>query len=576
MIKKARNHSLPVLFGLLLIFSCGRKAMPAPAEYDQPVLTDKGSEGEVPRLVVFLSVDQMRASYLDRYAELYTGGLKRLRNEGLVFNHAHHEHGLTLTAPGHATLSTGLYPAHNGIIANDFFNQSTKKMEYAVDDPTARMVGVNNDVPSHSPANLKAPAIGDWLKKDSRQSKVYAVAFKDRSAILLGGQHPDQAYWYDDVSSRFISSTHYGTRYPQWANELVGREMMKTEIEQGWYKKIKDDRIYERLAGPDNVVQENARFLPEFPHTKARMGGFVRPETREREMLWTTPFGDKFALRFARELVERNQLGADDVTDMLMVSCSTADAIGHHFGPDSQEVMDYYLWLDDYLEEFFTFLDNQVGRDHYLVVLSADHGVVTMPELAADKGIDAKRITIAQFGEIMTQFDRNQQKELGLSTSIIHTANFTGVSLNYDEAKKKGISEAQLRIKIADALKKMFFVEDAFTYEELQSTDPNRPYLELYKRSAFPGRGHDIKLRFKENYLVDYSPYGSSHGSPYEYDNHVPMVYYGFGLPAGRIDRRVATVDIAPTLARLMHLSVPPSKFDGSALPEVLVYRAEK
>ncbi|MCB0630528.1 MAG: alkaline phosphatase family protein [Saprospiraceae bacterium] len=570
--KRIQHPKLTILLCIIFLLSCGRKAVPAPANYDEPFgLANKQMES--PRLIVFLSVDQMRASYLDRFSEFYTGGLKRLRDQGLFFDNAHHEHGVTLTAAGHATLSTGRFPMHHGIIANDFFNRKTQEMEYAVDDPSVKIVGVDQAAPSHSPNNLKVPAIGDWMKKDNRQSKVYGVAFKDRSAILMAGQHPDQAFWFNDIASRFISSSYYGNRYPQWANEIVGRVLMKDEIEHGWYKKLKDDSAYERLAGPDDVIFENVRFLPEFPHTKTRMAGFVRPETREREMLWTTPFGDELTLQFARQLVIHNQLGADEIPDLLAISCSTADAIGHHFGPDSQEIMDYYLRLDDYLEEFFSFLDERVGQDNYLVVLSADHGVVTMPELAAARGVDAKRITVNKFREIMEQFDRNMQKELGLSSSIIHTANYTGVSLNYEEAKGNGMSEAQLRQKIAEGLKKMYFVEDAFTYEELQTPNPNRPYLELYRRSTYPGRGHDIKLRYKENYLVDYAPGGSSHGSPYDYDNHVPVVFYGFGMPARRVDRRIATVDIAPTLAALMRLSVGQDQFDGSALAEVLVSR---
>lgn len=574
MAHKIQFQTLTTLLCLLFVFSCGRKAVPAPATYGSAPPFGFAKPSESPRLIIFLSVDQMRASYLDRYADLYTGGLKRLREQGLVFTNAHHEHGITHTAAGHATLSTGRYPMHHGIIANDFFNRATQQMEYSVDDPTVKMVGVDQGGPSHSPANLKVPAIGDWLKKDYRQSKVYGVAFKDRSSILMAGQRPDQAFWFNDVASRFISSSYYGNRYPQWAGEFIGREIMKEQIEQGWHKKLKDDSLYERLAGPDNVIFENVRFIPEFPHTKVRMGGFVRPESREREMLWTTPFGDELTLRFARQLVIHNQLGADEVPDMLAISCSTADAIGHHFGPDSQEVMDYYLRLDDYLEAFFSFLDERIGKESYLVVLSADHGVVSMPELTSDKGLDAKRIPYSKFRQIMDQFDSNMQKELGLNSAIIHAANYTGVSLNYDEAKSKGISEVQLRQKVADALKKMYFVEDAFTHEELQTANPNRPYLELYRRSTFPGRGHDIKLRYKENYLVAYNNGGSSHGTPYDYDNHVPVVFYGFGLPGRRIDRKVATVDIAPTLAALLRLSVGADQFDGEALAEVLVSRS--
>ena len=567
--RKTRHiQSFLLIFGLSILFACGRKTAP-PTDYNQTTTTT--SEPTVPQLIVLLSVDQMRGSYLDRYAELYTGGLKRLREEGMVFEDAHHEHALTLTAPGHATLSTGCYPSRHGIVGNDFFNQATKKIQYSVDDPNVKMVGVDNDRASHSPVNLEVPAIGDWLKKDNKRSKVYGVAIKDRSSILLAGQKPNHAFWFDNLSSRYISSTYYGTRYPDWANELVGREYLKTEIEGGWNKKLKDDAVYERLAGPDLIIQENARFLPQFPHTLKRMAGFVRPEMREREMFWTTPFGDKFAFRFAEELIKRNQLGADAVTDMLMISCSAADAIGHHFGPDSQEVMDYYLRLDDYLDDFLNKLDAQVGRGRYLVVMSADHGVVSMPEVAAEKGIEAKRVTISQFREIMDQFEKDQQKALGLTSPIILAMSSSGVSLDYEEAKKKGIREAELRAKLATALKKMYFVADAYTTEDLQADDPNRPYLELYKRSTYPGRGHDIKLRYKENYLVYYNASGSTHGSPYAYDSHVPMVYYGFGLPAKRIDRKVATVDIAPTLAQLLRLSVKADKFDGTVLPEVVM-----
>ena len=256
---------LPVsnTFLLVIIFTflaCGRKVSSAPTTYGQSPMTDEGAVN-TPRLVVVISVDQMRASYLDRFGGLYTGGLKRLREGGLVFDNAHHDHGLTLTAPGHATLSTGCYPQRHGIIANDFFNRRTKQMQYAVEDPKVRMVGVDQGGPSHSPVNLMVPGIGDWLKKDKRQSKVYAVAFKDRSAILLGGKQPNQVFWYNDVTSRYISSSYYGNRYPQWANELIGKEYLKNEIENGWHKKLGDDAAYETLAGPDGIIQENARFV---------------------------------------------------------------------------------------------------------------------------------------------------------------------------------------------------------------------------------------------------------------------------------------------------------------------------
>lgn len=562
--KKYPFAYLPLCF-LLLMVGCSRPTTP-PASYENT----GGVTTTPPRLIVMLSIDQMKASYLDRYAELYTGGLKTLRDEGLIYTEAHHDHALTLTAPGHATLSTGCHPNRHGIISNDFYNPATLSMQYAVVDPNVRLTGVDHGGPGQSPVNLAVPAIGDLLKSHNDKSKVYAVASKDRSAILLGGQKPDGAFWFDESSTRYITSGYYTNKYPKWATDLVGRERYAREIAQGWQKKIDNDEAYQRLAGPDDIILENARFLPTFPHTMERMAGFITPEMREITMIANTPLGDRFTLEAAQIIATQYQLGKDQSPDLLMISCSAADIIGHHFGPDSQEVMDYYLYLDEYLASLLQFLDDRIGRQNYLLVMSSDHGVVRMPELAKDEGIDAKRISITRFQATMEGFNNYLQQELGLEQQVIQLATFTGLSLNYAETREKGMADEELQELVAEALRKLDFVADAYTQKDLLSDDDADPFLAVYRLSHFPGRGHEIKMRYRENYLVYYPEYGSSHGSPYRYDTHVPLVFFGSNIKADRINRKVATVDIAPTLSRILRLPVDAGQFDGEILREVM------
>lgn len=531
------------------------------------LLTDVAAQPGQPKLVVVIVVDQMRYDFFERFGEHFNGGLKRIWDTGVVFSNAHHGHIPTNTAPGHATISTGKFPAKHGIVNNAFFNRQTREEESPLLDPGVKIIGVDNNgqLPGRSPVNLKTGTLGDWLKRNNSKSKVFSVAKKDRASILLGGQKADMAFWLDNVSTRFISSTYYGRAYPEWAATITGKKFLNDEIENGWTKMLRES-AYATLR-PDDFEFEAGLFLADFPHNKKRMRPGVPKSTRDQLMITATPFGDKYVLEFGRQIVINEKLGQDDATDLLLISCSAADAIGHHFGPESHEVMDYYLHLDAYLNDFLAFLDDEVGKEDYWVIVTSDHGAQAMPEGLALRGIEARRVL---FTEILASLDTIEEvvmQQFGLNDIIIDHL-LGGIYMNFGEIDAKGINRKKVRLALANELKNLDYVADVFTIEDLKSKS-DRPYLETYKRSFVYQQSPDISMLVKENVLL-HGRIGTGHGSPYDYDTHVPMIFNIPGVEHNLFDRRVLSVDLAPTIAALLNIKAD-KKVDGQPLTEILL-----
>lgn len=556
-----------ILFTIGFALSCTPKASGPITQPNTPVIPDSYNEPKPVKLAVVISVDQMRYDYFERFGDLFQYGLKELAEKGTLYTQAYHEHAMTATAPGHATLSTGCYPMHHGIIGNNFYNQKSKETNYAVVDPNTKLVGAAQERPGVSPKNLMRRALGDHLKKASNRSKVFSIAIKDRTSILLGGKKPDHAFWFDNGGLRFISSTHYGNSLPAYLGEMTAEKLYAAEMEKGWHKKLPEE-AYNRSRA-DNFIFENGQFLPEFPHTKLRTAGFIRPEMKNTMMMRLTPLGDKYVLDMAERIIKEEGLGMDDKTDLLFLGCSNADAIGHHFGPMSHEVQDYYLWLDEYLGAFISYLDETVGRANYVLGLSADHGVLPMPEQLSTENIDAKRILNKDFSKMLDEVEQKVEAKLGVTGRVFQAASTAGITPNYDLTRAAGLSDKQVRVVIGEAVGALDIVEEVFTLETLANST-GEEMQELFRRSSYAQRGHHIKMRYKENYLVGYQSSGTTHGSPYDYDQHVPILFFGGKVPAQKIDRKVATIDFAPTLARLIGVT-PKDKMDGQVLLEVVM-----
>ena len=548
----------------VVVVSCVPTQAPAPA----PTLEGAAPAVQRPRLAIVLVVDQMRADYLERYADLYRGGLGRLRREGAWFTQGRLQHALSYTAPGHASVATGNDPARHGIVANDWFDRESGAEMYAAEDLSARPVLTTASpvtLRGRSPKQMMRPTLGDWLKTAEPTAKVFSVALKDRAAVLMGGQQADRAYWYSAEVAGFVSSSWYaeGAPLPAWVASFNASGAAFERFAGGWTR-VRGISAYLR-SGPDHVEAEADGLQTSFPHlfddgTPGARAAFAK-------QLLKTPFGDELALRFARAVIEAEELGADDTPDLLMISCSSADYIGHTYGPFSHEVEDYYLRLDVWLGELLQYLDEHVGSDNYVLALSADHGALPLPEEARLRGhLSARRVPAAQYRAQATAAISGALQGLGVSERALLFLGEDGVWLSGSAAEAAQVEPATMRQAVATALRGLEFVADAFTAEVLAGPrDDTRPFLVNYQRSYFAGRSPDVQMRFKEWHLVDAQARGTSHGSPYDYDTHVPVLFFGADVRAGRFARPVGTTDVAPTMAQLLAIPTP-TGVDGRSL----------
>jgi len=540
--------------------------------------SDGGTQAAPPRLTVVIVVDQMCSHHAVRFRDLFSGGLQRLLDGGAVFTNARHDHAKTHTSPGHATISTGLHPSRHGIVANSWYDR-TRDFEttYSARDKNAPMVG-RLDQPGASPRQMLRSALGDWLKGQSARSKVFSVALKDYAAVLMGGLTPDAAFWYDAENGTFCSSTYYMDAYPAWVDAFNDRRPADDYLDAVWTRSM-PEIAYDR-SRPDEFAAELDGEHTTFPYpvtaTAKAQGenfyGFLR----------STPFADELTLRFATAIIAGEGLGGDAAPDLLFVSCSAADFIGHEWGPYSQEVEDYYLKLDRYLETFLGMLDEAVGPDNYAVVLTSDHGVDPLPESLAGKFDGAERIERRRYNADVDGVVAKVALEFAIERPLIaHRSR--GLVLDPLAAAESGVSLAILRGRIAEGIGELPYVQEVYTYDELSSGaasdaagGKNQQYFWLVQNGFHEDRSPGIYVVFKEHRLMMGSSHGTTHGSPHDYDRHVPLVFWGRGIGAGTVETDVSTVDIAPTLCDLLGIEIP-GIIDGRSLAaDLAVSKAEK
>jgi len=508
---------------------------------------------EPPRLVVLVIVDQMRADFLTRFAERYQAGLARLLADGMIYENAHHAHALTWTGAGHAALVAGVHPSRSGIIGNSWWERGERARVGAVADPATRRLD-RADRPGASPFRLRVSTLGDWLKAARPDSQVWTVAIKDRSAVITGGLHPDGSFWYDFEDGRFVTSDYYMDEQPAWVVAFDAARSID-RFRDGW-QLLRDEETYKR-SNEDAADGESEPAV--FPHLFSDGSAYYRE-------LFATPFGDRFTFDFVHALIEGQQLGADEASDLLIVGASSADEVGHEYGPSSREIEDYYLRLDLMLGEFFEQLDAAVGRDGWLLALSSDHGILPLPEDSRHNGVPAERHRRETLLEpTRAALDAALDRE-GLNRDSVNLVYANGWVL--DTAPEVSPEQrTRLRRDLATALRDDPRIEDVFTWDEMMSDVPlGRPYEAEFRRSFDTGRSADLMLRFHEFDLPFAGTHGTNHGSVYTYDTHVPMIFLGAGTRPGRVDAPVWTVDMAPTLAARLGIEAP-AGLDGSVRP---------
>ncbi|HYK19931.1 MAG TPA: alkaline phosphatase family protein [Pyrinomonadaceae bacterium] len=540
-----------------------------------------------PRLVLLIVVDQFRYDYLERFGDLFVeNGFRRLMRDGASWTQSNYDHVPTYTAPGHATMMTGAYPSESGIIGNEWLDRATGKRITSVSDDSVKLLGGGTDEPAASPKRLLSSTVGDELRLATNdRSKVIGISVKDRSAILPAGHHANAAYWFSTATGNMVSSTYYFNQLPNWVTTFNNSRPADKYFGKKWERLLAVGE-YERRAGPDSpsweVVGSGFGDTNAFPHTVT--GGATSASRAFYSALDFSPFSNDLLVDFTEQAIVNEQLGKDDDTDVLTVSFSANDYVGHRYGPYSQEVMDVTLRTDRQIATLLDFVQAQVGLSNTLVAFTADHGVSPIPEQAAVLGLGGARLQAADlFGRIHAAISAKynpQGKSPDPSADYLLRYNDNGrmrdlllngnIYFNYDALRRDGVSiEEFSQVVVAAALTAPGIARCFSRLQLLRGaisiTDPiERRVLHGF----YPARSGDIVVIPEPyKYLADLIT--ATHGSPYSYDTHVPTIIMGPGVNAGRYLEPATPADIAPTLSALLRVTAP-SNSTGRVLLEAL------
>ena len=532
-----------------------------------------GQEKAGPRLLVVISVDQFCQDYLIRFQDNFPADpqesfFRNVLNSGAWYPNCHHSHAITITAPGHSVQLTGTYPGTTGVIENDWYDRATGKLRYCVSDPLVEVVGIPMGKPM-SPRVLLVDTVGDRLKLANKNSKVFGVSIKDRAAILMSGHRADGAYWME--KNQWVTSTYYRTDLPGYFRNLNEGKAIEQFRGQTWELLLPKEK-YHNSQFPDDNAHENppANWTAPFPHELAKVGELT-PDKYGDQILFS-PFGNDYTLIAARTLIENEQLGVDEVPDLLTINLSSNDYVGHAFGPLSYEVEDITYRTDRQLAAFVKYLDEKVGAGKWSLALTADHGVAPIPEMVAEhptigeQTLPAKRNPIGDSKVIKETLEKLLRQEIKVkelqdpkTKNVIADLDSNQVYLNYDHPNLRANHLLQARELIRDWLLRQPYVAAAYTREELLNGGDAR-LLARMRLSFNPQRSGDVQYCYTPYSIPGVSgakPRGTTHGSPYHYDTHVPLLLIGNGIIPGKYDRRISPAFLAPTASRLLGVDSP-------------------
>ena len=492
-----------------------------------------------PKLVLTIVVDQFRYDYLTRFRADYNSGLARLLDQGAVFTDARYDHYPTVTAVGHSTLMTGATPALSGIIANDWYDRATKKNVSSVSDDNTGILGTTGKK-SSSPHRLLVSTIGDEMKMSGKGSpKVIGISIKDRSAILPAGRMADGAYWFDNASGRFVSSTWYFKDVPDWVKKFNDMHPGDAYAEKEWRPLGGGDAFKKMAAKGDKKLYNN---------------------------LEKSPYGNEMIEAFAERAIIEEKLGQRGTTDVLTVSFSANDYVGHEVGPDDPQVKDMSIRTDRLFGKLFQYLDAKVGMSNVTVVMTADHGVAPVPEVNEKRKMPGGRFKVES---METAINQHLSKIFG-DGQWVEGKTTVGPDLNLALIAAKKLNATAVRIAAAEAVGNLPHVVRVYTREQLMRDEVSRDAVGRRVLNGFHApRSADLSVVLEPYWFFGESATGTSHMSTYSYDNHVPVIFMGPGIRGGRYHKPVFVNDIAPTLAVLLGVETPSGSV-GRVLDEIL------
>jgi predicted AlkP superfamily pyrophosphatase or phosphodiesterase len=541
----------------------------SPAQAQQPPLAASTKTPAKPKLVVLLVVDQMRADYVDKFRHQWTGGLKRLVEEGAWFRDAAYPYAATETCVGHATISTGAFPATHGMVANAWWDRAQQKMVTctADADPAVKNVGYAGGTPKGADTawRMAVPSFAEELKFQTEgATRIVTFSLKARAALTMAGHKADAATWFDGGS--WVTSSVYGTQ--PFIEDQAKSHPPKADFGKTWALSLSEKSYWygEKALG---AVPPDGWELT-FPHPLRGKTGVGEPDATFYEQWASSPFADTALTQLAKKAVDALNFGKAPGTDFLAVGYSTVDYVGHEFGPRSYEIQDILIRLDKDLGDLFAHLDQKVGRGNYVVALSADHGVVPIPEDMQKTGADAGVLHLPELQEriekALEPFTYPKPAIARINGSDIYFVSGVYEKLQHDHPALQAVLDAALAQPGVAAV---------YRAEELKGRPATQsPTLRAFALSYFPGRSGDLFILPKPYWLMDGTPpgktrsYGTGHGVPYNYDQRVPVLFMGFGIQPGEYFQSITPADIAPTLAALCGITLAPR--DGHILSEAL------
>ena len=496
------------------------------------------AEPKKPKLIVAVVVDQFRYDYLLRFRKDYTAGFKTLLERGAVFDDAHYIHFPTVTAVGHSTFLSGATPAISGIVANEWYERETASRVSSVSDPKTELVGAGRKAEGSSPRRMLVSTVGDEIKMSGQTSKVIGVSIKDRAAILPAGHMADGAYWFDDKSKHWVTSTYYAEKLPVWVEKInAGKPAARADNAQ-WVPLDGQGKPFCTTGAPTAAVHACRSFE-------------------------ATPWGNEVIEEFAEQALLAEKMGKHEGTDLLAVSFSANDYVGHALGPDSPEVRDISIRTDRLLGKLITFIDTNVGLANVVFVLTADHGVAPVPEVNETRHMNGGRLSE---DTLMKTMNDALVAKYGAGDWL--AAKLGSVAwLNTRLIGEKKLDRAAVEQTAADAARGMPHVFRVYTGEQLASGRVTEDSITTAVRNGmYPSRAGDILVIAEPNYLYDKT--GTTHGSPFNYDTHVPVIFMAPGIKPGHYYGKIAVNDIAPTLAAIAGVEQPNGSI-GRVLQEI-------
>ena len=558
----------------LLVLGAGAAGLAA----DGVVAEDK------PRLIVVMAVDQLSYDYLIRFRDRFQddGFFRLAERQAAWFTACHHRHGFTLTGPGHSVIMTGTYPYRTGIIDNEWFDQRARTKRYCVEDPAMPMVGApytKTEYLGVSPVNLLVPTVGDaWRDVTDGKGKVLGVTLKDRAAVMMSGMRPSGVYWFDVNTGKWVTSRYYRSELPRYMKEINAGDFVTSYAGKVWTP-LYDASVYRPQHPDDSPFEgETDGVSRAFPHSLP-----TELSTKFFKQLLISPFGNELTMRVAQRVIEAEELGMDDVPDILNVGLSCNDYVGHNYGPYSLEVEDMTYRTDKLLSEFVRYLDERIGAGRWTMFLTADHGVTPIPEYIATQGLPGKRKPLGELAAFVERLEVRLAARFGPPRTSQHFVEY--MDANQLFLDRRAFENLDAYIAARAVVRDFFLQSDCVAYvvtrDELiagqakaQLADEYQPFLardsqilNLLQRSFHADRSGDVLYAHKPYQIQSTHP--ATHGSPWTMDSHVPLLVLGNGIKPGKFERPTSPAAIASTVAKILGID-PPSANEEQPLEEAL------